>query len=455
MRARGQGIVALAFALVLVGAGLGAARLGPKAPGPAQPGEAPSGAWLCPHGGGTGWAATVTLANPGPRDVAVRLTSLSSAGARPPVWVRVPAGAEVAQTVRADQRSSATFVEYFGGWIAAGWTVRAGGGESGLGAEPCAAATAASSIAGDNDTEKGQDAYVVVMNPFAATAIVNVVLYTPDRAPIRSSSWTDLTVPPRRSVALRLNDEIPGETAVAAELTVTAGRVAMASLGVSSSGGVRSALATDAVRGTVVLPVAGGAGQSQLLVTVPNRGASPALRGTILTGTQPSPVNGLIGATQGPETVRVYPVLTRGPAAVVVTARGAAIAAALRSTGPAHDDAATGGVSVPAWSWVVPPTSSFSHTPHPGLVLVDPGTVAADVTLHLLAPDGADPAADVTVHVPAGAVVAAPAGFLASAPGASVLVRAHGAPVVALGASDSPVDGSVDYALAAGVPMPS
>ena len=40
----------------------------------------------------------------------------------------------------------------------------------------------------DNTTEQGQDAYLVVMNPFDAQAVFDVVLYTQDRAPIRSSA---------------------------------------------------------------------------------------------------------------------------------------------------------------------------------------------------------------------------------------------------------------------------
>ena len=43
---------------------------------------------------------------------------------------------------------------------------------------------------------------MVVANPFAAAAVLDVVLYTADRAPIRNSEWTDLVIPARRSTRL-------------------------------------------------------------------------------------------------------------------------------------------------------------------------------------------------------------------------------------------------------------
>jgi hypothetical protein len=103
----------------------------------------------------------------------------------------------------------------------------------------------------------------------------------------------------------------------------------------------------------------------------------------------------------------------------------------------------------------VTPTVVGSHGT-PGLVLVNPGTEAVDVTLHLLAPDGSTAAGDVTVTVPAKASLLAPPGFLASASGASVRVFSAGGGIVAMGASTSALpDSPAAYALAMGVPMPT
>ena len=84
------------------------------------------------------------------------------------------------------------------------------GGEIGVGAEPCAPATSPTWFAPDGTTEQGEDAYLVVMNPFAVDAVFDVVLLTPKRAPIRSSELTDHVLRPGKSVAFRLNafDEV-------------------------------------------------------------------------------------------------------------------------------------------------------------------------------------------------------------------------------------------------------
>jgi Family of unknown function (DUF5719) len=452
MRSRGQGVLALALGLVVVGAGVAFTHLGPKAPAPAAAGRAPSGAWFCPHGGGKGWTGTIYLANPGTAAVSVRLTPLMSAGAGTPISVAVPAGADLVQRVPVSDRSSSTFVEYFGGWIAAGWRTQGGGGESGEGAEPCASAASQTWYAANNDTEQGQDAYLVIMNPFAAPAVFSVVLYTGDRAPIRNSAWTDLMLKPRESLALHLNDKIPGETAVTAAVLVTSGRVAAGSVGTSGSGGVQSALAWPATSSTAFLPVAGGAGQSQLAVTVPG-GTGAGLSATLLSANPPAPVNELIGASQAPETARVYPVITTEPSMVELkTQGGAQVVAALRAAGPSRDGGATAGVTAAATSWVVTPTV-VAEPFHAGIVLANPSDRAAAVVLHLLAPAGASPATDITVNVPASSVAGVPAAFLASAPQASVLVTSDGPPIVAMGESTS--QGDADYALAMGVPVPA
>ena len=455
MRARGQGALALVVALVVVVVGLAFDRLGPEQAASVSPAPTASGAWLCPHGGGQGWRTILALANPGTADVTARITSLGPDAPKPPTIVTVPAGTELRQEVPSADRGASTFVEYFGGWIAAGWTAQAGGSDVGVSAEPCAPDAARQWYAPDNTTQIDQDAYLVITNPFGTAAVFDVVLFTTDRAPIRDSDLTNLSLRAHRSMAVRLDHFVADEEAVTAEVDVTSGRAAVASLGVTQGRGVRSALASAGTTAQTYLPVAGGSGgQYQVMVTVP--GGSGVTFGATLFSNQPvRPVPGLVGAAQDPQSARVYPLNTNGAsAAFVQTKSGGQIVAGLRSIGVGGDTAATAGATSTATAWVVTPTVVGSHGT-PGMVLVNPGAEAVDVTLHLLAPDGTTGAADVTVTVPPTASLLAPPGFLASASGASVLVTSQGGGIVAMGASTSRLpDSPAAYALAMGVPMP-
>lgn len=456
MRARGQGILALAVAAAVVAAGLAFDRLGPRAAATAPPGEAPSGAWLCPHGGGEGWRTVLSLANPGDVEVTVRITALGSASPKEPSTFTVPAGSEVRQDVPSTDRGAGTFVEYFGGWIAAGWTSVAGGKDLGVDAEPCAPRASRLWYAVDNTTQRGQDAYLVIMNPFAAAAVFDVALFTTDRAPIRDSDLTDVSLRAHRSVALKLNPFVADEEAVTAEIRVTSGRAAIASLGLTEGRGVRSALAWPGTVTQAFLPVASSAsGQAQITVTVP--GDAGAIFDATLFSNQPvKPVVGLVGTSQDPKTARVYPLITNGASAAYVQAKDAGqIVAALRSVGVGGDTAATGGATSTAVGWVVTPTVVGSHGT-PRLVIVNPAAEPVEVVLHLLPADGAAPAADVTLTVPAMSSLEAPQEFLASAHGSSVLVSSQGGGIVAMGASTSLLPNHVSgFALAMGLPVPS
>ena len=322
MRARGQGVLTLAVVAAVLAAGIAFDRLGPKAAGAAQPGLAPSGAWFCPHGGGAGWRTELDLVNPGPTDATVRITTLGTGAPTQPSTLTLPAGSEVRQDASGRDRGAATFVEYFGGWIAAAWTSVAGGKDVGAAAEPCAPRASQVWYAADNTTQLGQDAYLVVMNPFAATAVFDVALFTTDRAPIRDSDLSDVSLRPHRSVAIRLNPYVADEEAVTAEVNVTSGRAAVASLGVTKGRGVRSALAWSGTATQAFLPVAAGSGQSQIAVSVPGT-VGVAFEVTLLSDQPVKPVEGLAGASQDPQTARVYPLITNGPSAAFVQTQGA------------------------------------------------------------------------------------------------------------------------------------
>jgi len=240
---------------------------------------------------------------------------------------------------------------------------------------------------------------------------------------------------------------------VAAEIDVSRGRLAAASLSESPDGGVRSVIGASATTTTAYLPVA-GAGQSQLAVFVPG---SQGMQFTAQLVSSVAPqAAGTAGSTQqsGASTAG-YPIISIGPSSVNVTSEaGVPFVAALRARGQQGDDAATGGAVAPVPAWVVIPTVD-GEPARPQLVLVNPGPTPVRVTLQLLTQGSGPPLAPVTITVPAGRVAGAPKGFLEQADRAAVLITADG-PIVALGASTSGgAKGLASYGSAIGIPLPT
>src|ERR1700675_3554275 len=132
MKSRGQGTIALIVLAVLIGMGVAADRAGPHPEPAGLAGQAPSGAWVCPHGGGQGWVTTLYLSNPSDVPSTVRVTSLGGGEPTQVATQSVPAGATVHVDVPSSGRDAATSVEWFGGWVAAGWVATAGGGDAGV-----------------------------------------------------------------------------------------------------------------------------------------------------------------------------------------------------------------------------------------------------------------------------------------------------------------------------------
>jgi hypothetical protein len=455
---RSAGPIALLLAAVVVAGAASADRLGPAAADPAVPGRAASWVWVCPHGGGKGWSGTLALANPGSYPARARITALGEQAAARPISVRVAPGQELLRRIPAGSASDATYVEVFGGWLSAGWSVRAGDPAVGTGVEPCASSAGETWYAVDNVTERGEIAYLVIANPFAADAVFSVALFKPQGAPVRFSDLSELTLPAGRSMVLRLDRQVPGQASLAAQIDVRRGRVAAASLGITEGGGVRAALGNTATSTTWYLPTALGVGQSSVDVFVPDP-TGAQIDGSILSAAKTRRTAPAIDARQNGQTDVGYPLTTQGPSMVVVRSSGGQpIVAALRSIGQSDDDAASGGAPTPALSWVVPPTvalSSIRGQPSlPGLVVANPGNADVNVTLRVLPPEDSS-GRTISIVVPANSAVAAPKHFLASSPQASVLVTADGN-VVALGASTSGgVEGLSLYGLAMGVPVPA
>ena len=451
--ARGQVVFALATVVFLVAAMALLDRTGARTPAPVARGSAPSGAWLCPHGGASGLSVQLYLANPGPATVTARITRLGSEPAGAPESYEVAAGSTVRIERATPDRSASTYVEYFGGWIGAGWVAST---EAGVAAEPCAAGAARSWYLSDGTTQLGEETYVVVSNPFAAAAVLDVVLYTAERAPIRDSAWTDLVVPARRSISLHLNAQVEGEQAVAAVLEVSVGRVAAAALGVSDGTKLRSTLGWTEPTTGATFPLMQGSGQTELLLLSTAQG-SIRFGATVLSGEQPRPAGGLTEQEQGPATAHAYAIpVDPGPVAIqLFTLEDAPMVGALRVLGPGEDLGATAGAAAASDSWLVLPATS-GGSPSPGAVVVNDGAVDVVATVELLPPPGGTAAAAVTVEVPAHSAAAVPPELWASEPGAALLIRSDGGAVVALAASTSGEGRGADaFALSMGVPRPS
>ena len=308
-------MLAVAVLVVVVGGGFALQRgVGAARPRTAPAAHTSSGAWFCPHGGGPkAVEGDVVPGESGESAVAVRVTSISARKPGNPQDVTVPPQATVSVPVPAKGREASTYVEYFDGWIAASWVTQGGGGEVGVGAEPCAPATSPTWFAPDGTTEQGEDAYLVVMNPFAVDAVFDVVLLTPKREPIRNSELTDHVLRPGKSVAFRLNAFDEGDPAVGAEVDVSLGRVAVSSMGITRDGGIRDVIGSVETGPRAYLPVGGRCG------TVDDRphGARRRCRSTSARPCYPSAHRcrreGLTEASQNPTSASPYPVTFSGP----------------------------------------------------------------------------------------------------------------------------------------------
>jgi hypothetical protein len=449
--ARGQALFAVLSVAFLVVAMTWLDRVGPKEPSAIEMGSAPSGMWICPHGGGPDLSVALFLANPGTDTVSARVTQLGARAPSPPTDLDVPPGSTVRVNLESEERGGATAVEFFGGWIAAGWVSFT---DEGVAAERCAEEASQRWSLADGSTELGEDPSVIIANPFSSPAVLDVVLYTADRPPIRESSWTELVVPARRSVALRLVSRVKGEAAVSATIDVSVGRVAAASLVVSDRTTVRSSLGWTGPATEAIFPTMKGSGQAELLV-VSTASASIRFGATALSEEEPRPAGGLTEQEHRPAAARAYAVPTdAGPTAVrLFTLGGAPVAGALRVRGPGVDLGATAGAVAASDAWIVLPASA--QTPAvPGAVLVNDTDTDVAATIELLPHEGDTAVASITVQVPAHGAAAVPPDLWASAPGSALLIRADG-PLVALAATTSPGSPDSDaFALSMGVPLP-
>jgi hypothetical protein len=449
MRPRGQTLaVAAVVAAVAIG-GVALERAGVRAAGAPSIATTVSGAWFCPHGGGDDWSATVYVANPGSRPVSLRARALTDARPEEIDTVTVAPGSSVAIDAPASMRGSSTAIEYFGGWVAAGWVARAGGGDVGVAAEPCLADAGRRWTVADGTTEQGQSAYVVVMNPFASDAVFDVEALTDGGAAKGLTDFTDFVLPGGRSAAFKLNQIALGRSAIAGTVRASIGRVAVAALGVSKVG-VRSAVGTlDDPPRAVVLPGGGDAGTSVLAAAVseptPTSFSATTLaeKGLRVAGRlHDQPLRGASASA--------FSVTTGEPATLsvrVAEAQGG-VAAARRTRGTAQDLGSTAGVVAGGRAWIVMPATG--STPRsPAVYLANPGEDAVAVALRTLPLQGRARSAEATV--PPGRTIAAP-GRLFDGGDAPVLATADDGTFVPASASYSQGQhGVAGYAVSVGI----
>lgn len=262
----GRFVAAVAVAVVVVGGGVAFERvLGPRRPAAAGPTEVATGAWFCPHSGGRGWRVWVVAANPSDREAAVRVTTFG-AGRPSTVRQRIPGGSVEYVPVTAEDKASASVVEFFGPRVSAGM-VAARPDDGGLGAEPCASRAGTRWFVPEGTSVRGQASHLVVANPFAEEAVVDVTVLSPD-GPTRPGPLSGVVIEPQRAVSYDLNEVVLGKDALTVLVRASLGKVAVGGVDVGEEG-LRSVLAVPGPARTWVLPGAGHQPASEAVVTAP------------------------------------------------------------------------------------------------------------------------------------------------------------------------------------------
>lgn len=344
-------------------------------------------------------------------------------------------------------------VEYFGGWVAAGWVTQSGGEESGVAAEPCAPEPGKRFYLPDGTTEKGQQAYVVVMNPFAATAVFTLELHTGEDHPITTTDLSDYVLKAHRSVAFHINQAQLRDT-VAVQLTASLGRVAAASLGVADAGGIRSVIGIATPAPRWILP--GGLDSNSASVAVFNPSADRAqATASLYTDDSEQTAAGAQNQSVDSGRARTFSVVTSSPSTIDLQAvfqdpsAGQGVVATRRTFGVDGDQGATAGASAAGVSWVVLP--AVSDPPYDvRLLLSNPGDVDAKAEVTLLGPEGTGSSTKVTV--PAHRTTLVPTGFTTGAPLDAAMVKTSQGVVLPVFVGYS--SDHAGYAVSAGVPVP-
>jgi hypothetical protein len=321
-------------------------------------------------------------------------------------------------------------------------------------AEPCLPEAGETWTLGDGTAaDKGDETDVVVMNPFAGDAVFTLEVLRSSDPPGGLSEWDDFVLAGGRSTVFLLDEFAEGDKVLGARITSSLGRVAAATLGISKDRGVRAAIGVPGPPpDEAYLPGAGDDGRSALTVVAPED-RSTVYAGSVF-GARGSQLleKGKEQEQRGETSVRLD-VVTPDPSTIWL--RGGrdrpGFVATRRTSGTTQDLGATTGVAGPRANWIVFP--SVGDAPQqPVLVLTNPGTETARLTLTTLPGEGA--AVVKQLEIRPGRTVEAPKGLLEPDPRAPVLVRASSGAVVAATASYSQgKEGVAAYAVSAGAPI--
>lgn len=350
MSARGQLMGATLVAAVVAGGGLLLDRqLGPRGFPPADADQDVSGAWFCPHGGGEGWRGWLTVANPSAAESEVLVTTYSEGV--PPVETRVTVagGSESIVEVPAARMASGSIVEFFGAAPAAGMVVaRPEGGQA---AEPCSPRAGKRWFVAEGTSERGQQAWLVVLNPFSVDATFDVMLTA--KEPIaQPGALHGVLLPARQATALNLNQFALGKKTLAAMVQASSGKVAVAGVGLGENG-VRSTQAAPAPGRSWFLPGAADDGPTALSVFAPN-GDVPF--GATVQSSDAQADAGLGDVAVAGGLADTFELLApQSGLAVATKGTGVFVAGRRLSLSTAADQAATAGAPRGARAWIAPP----------------------------------------------------------------------------------------------------
>jgi hypothetical protein len=222
---------------------------------------ASSGAWFCPHGGGEDWRTWITVANPGERPASLSITTLST-GKPQRQRGEVPAASQRAFRVISKELSSATLVESFGAPAAVTAVTELPDG--GLASEPCTSQAGERWFVPDGSTLRGRSSRLVIANPFAEDAVVDVALLSRGEV-VKAGRLLGVVIKPYRVAAFNLNEFALGKDPLVALVQASLGRVAVGGL-VVGEGTARSALAVPGPARRWVLPGGGDSTAAGLVI---------------------------------------------------------------------------------------------------------------------------------------------------------------------------------------------
>jgi hypothetical protein len=409
----------------------------------------------------------VVAANASDREAALRVTTFGAKGATA-TRERLAAGALAYVPVPAEEKASATVMESFGPAVGAGMvTIRPDGG--GLGAEPCASRAGTRWMVPEGSSVRGQSSHLVVVNPFAQAAVIDVSLITKD-GPIRPGRLSGVVIKPRRTVSYDLNQLALGKEPLTVNVQAGLGKVAVGGLDVAAGEGLRSVLAVPGPARTWILPGAADDGTSDVIVTAGSRrvpflvrAQGPESQVVVLEEGSVSAESALTSEVEAPDAGLV--VEAEGPAPFVAGRRlssGVELPPAPPPTGKkgkkrrpeppppppeSTDSAATSGAPGGGTAWLSLPAVG------PGggrstLILENAGTEEVTVEVALLRASGAPQQLDQVV-VPGGVTVTVDLVETVGEGPAAAVVSASGPSLVVAQAGVGP-DG---YAVALGSPM--